>query len=161
MAMHLFDLPSPADINPSATPPARLPPPTPQPGFLSTRRLLSEIVLSLGCIPVAQYGTPGTPELSDALEPLVQNYDAILLANHGVVTCGADLLNAFFAWRPSNICAGFAGERAARQQSCFLAVMWKNCRGACAGTARRPRLRQLQLPGDKRQRSGRVRAQFP
>ncbi len=47
-------------------------------------------------VPVAQYGTPGTPELSDALEPLVQNYDAILLANHGVVTCGADLLTAFF-----------------------------------------------------------------
>ena len=25
-----------------------------------------------GCIPVAQYGTPGTPELTEALEPLVQ-----------------------------------------------------------------------------------------
>jgi L-fuculose-phosphate aldolase len=45
---------------------------------------------------VARYGTPGTQELSDALEPLVQDYDAILLANHGVVTCGADLLTAFF-----------------------------------------------------------------
>jgi len=53
-------------------------------------------VLSLGCVPVAQYGTPGTPELSNALEPLVHNYDAILLANHGVVTCGGDLLTAFF-----------------------------------------------------------------
>src|SRR5258708_38646936 len=65
-------------------------------GLPLNKALLSEIVLSLGCIPVAQYGTPGTPELSDALEPLVQNYDAILLANHGVVTCGADLLTAFF-----------------------------------------------------------------
>jgi L-fuculose-phosphate aldolase len=45
---------------------------------------------------MARYGTPGTPELSESLEPLVQNYDAILLANHGVVTCGADLLTAFF-----------------------------------------------------------------
>jgi L-fuculose-phosphate aldolase len=26
----------------------------------------------------------------------VQDHDAILLANHGVVTCGADLLTAFF-----------------------------------------------------------------
>ena len=60
------------------------------------RALLSELIISLGCVPVAQYGTPGTPELSDALEPLVPNYDAILLANHGVVTCGADLLTAFF-----------------------------------------------------------------
>jgi L-fuculose-phosphate aldolase len=65
-------------------------------GLPLNKALLSEIVLSLGCIPVAQYGTPGTQELSDALEPLVQNYDAILLANHGVVTCGADLLTAFF-----------------------------------------------------------------
>jgi L-fuculose-phosphate aldolase len=65
-------------------------------GIPLNKALLSEIVLSLGCIPVAEYGTPGTPELSDALEPLVQNFDAILLANHGVVTFGADLLNAFF-----------------------------------------------------------------
>jgi L-fuculose-phosphate aldolase len=47
-------------------------------------------------VPVAPYGTPGTPELSEALEPLVQRYDAILMANHGVVTYGADLLTAFF-----------------------------------------------------------------
>lgn len=65
-------------------------------GLPLNKALLSEIVLSLGCVPVAQYGTPGTPELSTALEPLVQNYDAILLANHGVVTYGADLLTAFF-----------------------------------------------------------------
>ena len=54
------------------------------------------MVLSLGCIPVAPYATPGTPELTDALEPLVQSYDALLMANHGVVTYGADLLTAFF-----------------------------------------------------------------
>jgi L-fuculose-phosphate aldolase len=65
-------------------------------GLPLNKALLSELVIALGCIPVARYGTPGTPELSDALEPLVQDYDAILLANHGVVTCGADLLTAFF-----------------------------------------------------------------
>src|ERR1700682_4813644 len=65
-------------------------------GLPLNKALLSEIVISLGYVPVAQYGTPGTPELSDSLEPLVQNYDAILLANHGVVTCGGDLLTAFF-----------------------------------------------------------------
>src|ERR1700676_5247001 len=65
-------------------------------GLPLNKALLSELVMALGCIPVARYGTPGTPELSDALEPLVQDYDAILLANHGVVTCGADLLTAFF-----------------------------------------------------------------
>ncbi len=65
-------------------------------GLPLNKALVSEVVLALGCIPVARYGTPGTPELSEALEPLVQNYDAILMANHGVVTYGPDLLAAFF-----------------------------------------------------------------
>jgi L-fuculose-phosphate aldolase len=65
-------------------------------GLPLNKALVSEVVLALGCIPVARYGTPGTPELTEALEPLVPNYDAILMANHGVVTYGQDLLTAFF-----------------------------------------------------------------
>jgi L-fuculose-phosphate aldolase len=65
-------------------------------GIPLNKAIVSEVVLSLGCIPVAPYATPGTPELTEALEPLVQNYDALLMANHGVVTCGPDLLTAFF-----------------------------------------------------------------
>ena len=65
-------------------------------GIPLNKALLSELVIALGCIPVAEYGTPGTPELSESLEPLVQNFDAILMANHGVVTSGADLLTAFY-----------------------------------------------------------------
>jgi L-fuculose-phosphate aldolase len=65
-------------------------------GVALDRALLSECVIALGSIPVARYGTPGTAELTDAIEPLIQRYDAILLANHGVVTYGQDLLTAFF-----------------------------------------------------------------
>lgn len=65
-------------------------------GLPLNRAILAELVVSLGCIPVARYGTPGTPELTDGIEPLVESYDAILLANHGVVTYGPDLLTAFF-----------------------------------------------------------------
>jgi L-fuculose-phosphate aldolase len=65
-------------------------------GMSLNKALVSEIVLSLGCIPLARYGTPGTPELTQALEPLVTSYDAILMANHGVVTCGPDLMRAYF-----------------------------------------------------------------
>jgi L-fuculose-phosphate aldolase len=65
-------------------------------GIPLNKAIVSEVVLSLGCIPVAPYATPGTPELTEALEPLVQHYDALLMANHGVVTYGADLLTAFF-----------------------------------------------------------------
>ncbi len=65
-------------------------------GLPLDKAICSEVILSLGCIPVAPYATPGTPELSDELEPFVESYDALLMANHGVVTYGADLLSAFF-----------------------------------------------------------------
>jgi L-fuculose-phosphate aldolase len=58
--------------------------------------LLPEVIVGLGRIPLVRYATPGTPELSDAVEPYVPHYDALLLANHGAVTCGPDLLTAFF-----------------------------------------------------------------
>jgi L-fuculose-phosphate aldolase len=64
-------------------------------GLPLNQALVSEIVLSLGCIPLARYATPGTPELVAALEPLVPQYDAILMANHGVVTYGEDLTRAY------------------------------------------------------------------
>ncbi|HXM92699.1 MAG TPA: class II aldolase/adducin family protein [Candidatus Dormibacteraeota bacterium] len=58
--------------------------------------LLPEVIVGLGQIPLVRYATPGTPELSAAIEPYVPHYDALLLANHGAVTCGPDLLTAFF-----------------------------------------------------------------
>src|SRR5215472_4752367 len=58
--------------------------------------LLPEVVIGLGRVPLVRYATPGTPELSAAIEPYVEHYDALLLANHGVVTCGPDLLTAFY-----------------------------------------------------------------
>jgi L-fuculose-phosphate aldolase len=64
-------------------------------GIPLNKALVSEVVLSLGSIPLARYGTPGTPELTEALEPLVPDHDAILMANHGVVTYGDTLLRAY------------------------------------------------------------------
>src|SRR5215469_5790579 len=58
--------------------------------------LLPEVIVGLGQIPLVRYATPGTPDLSVVLEPFVPHYDAVLLANHGGVTCGPDLLTAFF-----------------------------------------------------------------
>jgi L-fuculose-phosphate aldolase len=57
--------------------------------------LVCEVVIGLGSIPLARYGTPGTPELSEALEPLVPQFDAILMSNHGVVSYGRDLHHAY------------------------------------------------------------------
>ena len=57
--------------------------------------LVCEVVIGLGSIPLAKYGTPGTCELTDALEPLVPQYDAILMSNHGVVAYADTLHNAY------------------------------------------------------------------
>jgi L-fuculose-phosphate aldolase len=57
--------------------------------------LVCEVVIGLGSIPLAKYGTPGTPELTNALQPLVPQYDAILMSNHGVVAYGSDLEQAY------------------------------------------------------------------
>jgi L-fuculose-phosphate aldolase len=57
--------------------------------------ILPEVIISLGKVPLAPYGTPGTWELCAGLEPLVPKHDAILLENHGVVTCGQDLTLAY------------------------------------------------------------------
>lgn len=67
--------------------------------------LLPEIIIGLGCIPLVRYATPGTPELSAVVEPCVPHYDALLLANHGAITCGPDLLTAFFRMETIEHCA--------------------------------------------------------
>src|SRR5689334_9292943 len=64
-------------------------------GMALNQPLVCEVVIGLGSIPLAKYGTPGTPELTDALEPLVPQYDAILMSNHGVVAYGVDLHSAY------------------------------------------------------------------
>src|SRR5512142_2558467 len=64
-------------------------------GLPLNQALISEIVLAPGCLPLARYATPGTTELVEALAPLVPQYDAILMANHGVVTYGEDLTRAY------------------------------------------------------------------
>jgi L-fuculose-phosphate aldolase len=64
-------------------------------GIALNQPLVCEVVIGLGQIPLAPYGTPGTPELARTLEPLIPDYDAILMANHGVVTYGTDLRSAY------------------------------------------------------------------
>jgi L-fuculose-phosphate aldolase len=64
-------------------------------GMALDRALCAELIVTLGSVPLARYETPGTPELAAALEPLVADHEAILMANHGVVTYGTDLQTAY------------------------------------------------------------------
>lgn len=63
-------------------------------GIPMDQPLLSEVVLTLGTVPLAQYGTPTTPELAEAVRPYA-TYDGILLANHGALTVGGDVHHAY------------------------------------------------------------------
>lgn len=56
----------------------------------------AEIIVTLGSIPLAPYGTPSTPKLPDTLRPYIHHHDAFLLANHGAVTAGKDLWEAYY-----------------------------------------------------------------
>jgi L-fuculose-phosphate aldolase len=63
-------------------------------GIPMDQPLLSEVVLTLGTVPLAEYGTPTTPELASAVRPYAR-FDGILLANHGAVTVGGDVYHAY------------------------------------------------------------------
>jgi L-fuculose-phosphate aldolase len=64
-------------------------------GLAIDQPILSEVILTLGCVPLAEYGTPSTKELTEAMRPLVKHHNALLMANHGAVAYGADLWQAF------------------------------------------------------------------
>jgi len=58
--------------------------------------LLPEVIIGLGCVPLAGYGLPGTPALTEGMVPYIPKYDALLMANHGAVAYGSDVFSAFF-----------------------------------------------------------------
>ncbi len=57
--------------------------------------ILSEVILTLGCVPLTNYGTPSTNELTDSMKPFIEHHNALLMANHGAVAYGRDLWEAF------------------------------------------------------------------
>lgn len=56
--------------------------------------VLPELIYQVGHVPLVPYGTPGTPDLGNVVEPYVTDYDALILANHGAVTLGSTLEEA-------------------------------------------------------------------
>ena len=58
------------------------------------RPIMTEAVVSLGCVPVAGYARPSTSDVPDAVEEYVEHFDAMLLTNHGGLTYGETLLDS-------------------------------------------------------------------
>jgi L-fuculose-phosphate aldolase len=65
-------------------------------GIPLDRAVLAEVVTTLGSIPIAEYGTPSTPELPAAVAKYVKAHDGMLLANHGALALGKDLFSAYY-----------------------------------------------------------------
>jgi L-fuculose-phosphate aldolase len=65
-------------------------------GIPLTRAVLAEVITTLGSIPIAEYGTPSTAELPEAIRKYIKAHDGLLLANHGAVTCGPNVMGAYY-----------------------------------------------------------------
>jgi L-fuculose-phosphate aldolase len=65
-------------------------------GIPLTRAVLAEVITTLGSIPIAAYGTPSTAELPEAVRKYIKAHDGMLLANHGAVTCGPNVMAAYY-----------------------------------------------------------------
>ena len=65
-------------------------------GIPLTRAVLAEVITTLGSIPIAEYGTPSTAELPEAIRKYIKAHDGLLLANHGAVTCGPNVMAAYY-----------------------------------------------------------------
>jgi L-fuculose-phosphate aldolase len=65
-------------------------------GIPLDRAVLAEVLTTLGSIPLAEYATPSTAELPEAVRKYIKAHDGMLLANHGALTVGGDLYSAYY-----------------------------------------------------------------
>ena len=61
-----------------------------------TAPVFPEVILTLGKVPLCKYATPSTDELPLSMEPYIDYAWAFLLQNHGAVTLGKTLRDAYF-----------------------------------------------------------------
>jgi L-fuculose-phosphate aldolase len=65
-------------------------------GIPLDKAVLAEVVTTLGSVPIAEYGTPSTQELPDAIARYIKVHDGVLLANHGALTVAHELFAAYY-----------------------------------------------------------------
>lgn len=81
-------------------------------------QIMPESTMFLGEVPLTPYGTPSTPELTDAITPYLARHDALLLESHGALSYGHDLTSAWFKMEALDyyakavyLAAGYGGAR--------------------------------------------------
>lgn len=60
------------------------------------RYTMIEAVVAIGSVPVTPYGTPSTYEVPDSIAPYLADHDVLLLANHGALAVGVDVMTAYY-----------------------------------------------------------------
>ena len=68
--------------------------------------LMTESVIGLGVVPVAEYATTGTPAVAESVAPYCRDYNALLLSNHGALTWGRTGMEAYYRMETLECCAG-------------------------------------------------------
>jgi len=67
--------------------------------------LIPEAVIFLGEVPLVPFQPPGSPELAEAIVPYLEEYDAVLMENHGVICWGSDVEQAYHRLETVEFCA--------------------------------------------------------
>lgn len=57
---------------------------------------MPEAIIFLGSVPIAPYATPGSQGVPDGVAPFLAEHDTILLMNHGALTVGKDITQAYY-----------------------------------------------------------------
>ena len=65
-------------------------------GIALNQAIYSTTLINPGIVPCVHYETPGSRQLPDSIAPYVRDYNALLLANHGAVTWGTSLTEAWY-----------------------------------------------------------------
>lgn len=65
-------------------------------GLQPPPRLIPELEVFVGTVAMAEYKTPGSPEMAESIKPLAPKHQSIIMGNHGVITWGKSVEDAYF-----------------------------------------------------------------
>ena len=65
-------------------------------GISLDKAIYPEALVNLGTVPCIPYETPGSPGIPESIAPYCKGFNAVLLANHGAVSWGKTLMEAFY-----------------------------------------------------------------
>jgi L-fuculose-phosphate aldolase len=65
-------------------------------GISLDKPLIPEALVMLGPVPTVPYATPSSEEGRERISSFIENHNAMILAHHGTLTIGRDLLEAYY-----------------------------------------------------------------